>query len=175
MTKEDVVQIKVEDYAVGIIGLNTALQDMATAYAEKSDQEVADALVNRLSKKNYIPNKAREPYKKAFLREFKKHVGRPYEEVISSCLDIKVLGPGCPQCDGLEEALMAAVGQLRIKANIEHVRDINEIGRYGVMGSPGLLINGKVKSVGKVPPGAKLVQWLEEANAKQEQVIRKKK
>ena len=151
MTKEDVVQIKVEDYAVGIIGLNTALQDMATPYAEKSDQEVADELVNRLSKKNYIPNKAQEPYKKAFLREFKKHLGRPYEEATSSGLDIKVLGPGCPQCDGLEEALMAAVGQLRMKANIEHVRDIKEIARYGVMGSPGLLINGKIKSVGKVP------------------------
>ena len=175
MTKEDVVQIRVEDYAVGIIGLNAALQDMATAYAEKSDQEVADELVSRLSKKNYIPNKAREPYKKAFLREFNKHLGRPYEEAMSSGLDIKVLGPGCPQCDGLEEALMAAVGQLRIKANIEHVRDINEIGRYGVMGSPGLLINGKIKSVGKVPPRAKLVQWLEEANAKQEQVIKRKK
>jgi hypothetical protein len=52
MTKEDVIQIRVEDYAVGIIGLNAALQDMATAYAEKSDQEVADELVNRLSKKN---------------------------------------------------------------------------------------------------------------------------
>ena len=175
MTKEDVVQIRVEDYAVGIIGLNAALQDMATAYAEKSDQEVADELVSRLSKKNYIPNKAREPYKKAFLREFKKHLGRPYEEAIFSGLDIKVLGPGCPQCDGLEEALMAAVGQLRIKANIEHVRDIKEIGRLGVMGMPGLLINGEVKSVGKVPPKAKLIQWLEEADAKQEQVIRRKK
>ena len=174
MTKEDVVQIRVEDNAVGIIGLNAALHDMATAYAEKSDPEVADELVNRLSKKNYIPNKAQEPYKKAFLREFKKHLGRPYEEAIFSGLDIKVLGPGCPQCEGLEQELMAAVGQLRIKASIEHIRDIKEIGQYGVMGTPGLLINGKVKSVGKVPPRAKLVQWLEEANAKQKQASRGK-
>jgi len=43
------------------------------------------------------------------------------------------------------------------------------------MGMPGLLINGEVKSVGKVPPKAKLIQWLEEADAKQEQVIRRKK
>ena len=174
MTKEDVVQIKVEDYAVGIIGLNSALQDMATTYAEKSDPEVADELVNRLSKNNYIPNKAREPYKKAFLREFNKHLGRPYEEAMSSGLDIKVLGPGCPQCDGLEQELMAAVGQLRIKANIEHVRDIKEIGRLGVMGMPGLMINGRVKSVGKVPLRAKLLQWLEEADAEHEQVIKRK-
>ena len=73
MTKEDVVQIRVESYAVGIIGLNTALEDMAAAYAEKPDPE-----------------------------------------------------------------------------------------------------NGQVKSVGKVPPRARLIQWLEEANTKQAQTIRRK-
>ena len=171
MTKEDVVQIRVEDYAVGIIGFNGVLQGMATAYAEKSDREVADELVIRLSKKNYIPNKARDSYKKAFLREFKKHLGRPYEEAISTGLEIKVLGQGCPQCDGLEQEMMAAVGQLRVRANIEHVRDIKEIGRLGVMGTPGLMINGRVKSVGKTPPRAKLIQWLKEADAEQKRVV----
>ena len=166
MTKEDVVQIKVENYAVGIMGLNAALEDMATAYAEKPDPEVAETLVTRLSKKNYIPQKAREPYKKAFLREFKKYLGKPFEEEPPSGLEIKVLGPGCPQCDGLEQELMTVVSQIQITANIEHVRDINEIGRYGVMGSPALIINGQVKSVGKVPPRARLIQWLEEANIK---------
>ena len=167
MTKEDVVQIKVENYAVGIIGLNAALKDMATEYAEKPDPEVAEALVSRLSKKNYIPQKAREPYKKAFLREFKKYVGKPFEEERPTGLEIKVLGPGCPQCDGLEQELMAVVSQIQITADIEHVRDIKEIGRWGVMGSPALVINGKVKSVGKIPPRARLIQWLEEANAQQ--------
>ncbi len=167
MTKEDVVQIRVEGYGVGIMGLNAALEDMAGKYADRPDPEVAEALVNRLSKKNYIPRKAREPYGKAFLREFKKHLGKPYEEAISSGLDIKVLGPGCPQCDGLEQELMSVVSQIRITANIEHIRDIKEIGRYGVMGSPALIINGQVKSVGKVPPRARLIQWLEEADAKQ--------
>jgi hypothetical protein len=168
MTKEDVVQIKVEHYAVGIIGLNAALKDMATGYAERPDPEVAEALLSRLSKKNYIPQKAREPYKKAFLREFKKYLGKPFEEEPPSGLEIKVLGPGCPQCDGLEQELMAVISQIQITANIEHVRDIKEIGRYGVMGSPALIINGQVKSVGKVPPRTRLIQWLEEANIKQE-------
>ncbi len=135
MTKEDVVQIKVENYAVGIMGLNAALKDMATAYAERPDPEAAEALLNRLSKKNYIPQKAREPYKKAFLREFKKYSGKPFEEEPPSGLEIKVLGPGCPQCDGLEQELMAVVSQIQITANIEHVRDIKEIARWGVMGA----------------------------------------
>ena len=61
---------------------------------------------------------------------------------------------------------MAAVSQINIRANIEHVRDMREIGSYGIMGVPGLVINGQVKAVGKIPPRARLIQWLEEANAK---------
>jgi hypothetical protein len=57
---------------------------------------VIETLLNRLSKKNYIPAKARDPYGKAFLREFKKFTGKPYEEEVLPGLDIKVLGPGCP-------------------------------------------------------------------------------
>ena len=43
---------------------------------------------------------------------------------------------------------------------IEHVTDIKEIGKYGVMVIPALIINGKVKSVGKVPSKSKLIDWL---------------
>ncbi|HDZ89276.1 MAG: thioredoxin family protein [Deltaproteobacteria bacterium] len=76
---------------------------------------------------------------------------------------IKVLGPGCPQCDGLEQTLMEVMGEMGIMADIEHVRDIKKIGEYGVMGSPGLIINGEVKSVGRVPPKNKLKEWIREA------------
>lgn len=165
MTQEDVVQMRVEGYTVGIMGLKGALEEISISHAEKPDPEVADELLVRLSQKNYIPEKARGPYRRAFLREFKKHLGRPYEETVSSGLDIKVLGPGCPQCDRLEQELMAVVGELRLKANIDHVRDLKEIGKSGVMGTPALLINGQVKSVGKVPSRAKLIHWLEKANA----------
>ena len=60
---------------------------------------------------------------------------------------------------------MAAVSQVGATANIEHIRDSMEIGRWGVMGTPALVINGRVKSVGKIPPRARLIQWIEEANA----------
>ena len=164
MTQEDVVQIRVSDYAVGIMGLKTALAELAETHGEKTDSAVTETLLNRLSKKNYIPAKARDSYGKAFLREFKKFTGKPYREDIISGLDIKVLGPGCPRCDGLEQELMAAVSQTGVAANIDHVRDSMEIGKWGVMGTPALVINGRVKSVGKIPPRARLIQWIEEAN-----------
>ena len=162
MTKEDITQIKVENHPVGIMGLKNTLEEMGAVYAERPENEVGDELLARLSKKNYIPDRARDNYKRAFLREFWKFLGRPFEEEVPSGLEIKVLGPGCPQCDGLEQELMAVVSELRLKASIEHVKDVKEIGKYGVMGMPALVINGKVKSVGKTPTRTTLIQWLEE-------------
>ena len=51
-------------------------------------------------------------------------------------------------------------------ADLEHVTDITEIGSYGVMGTPALVINRVVKAVGAVPPKPKLKQWLQDAFAK---------
>ena len=65
---------------------------------------------------------------------------------------------------GLEQELMQVVSETGIAADIEHIRDIKEIGSYGVMGTPALLIDGKVKSVGKVPSMRQLKDWLMEAD-----------
>jgi len=148
---------------VGIIGLKAVMEDMAEEYGGRPDLEVQEELLNRLSKRNYVSEKVRGDYGKAFLREFKKLLGKPFEEETPEGIQIKVLGPGCVQCDRLEQELMQVMAETGIIADIEHVRDIKEIGRYGVMGTPALLINGQVKSVGKVPPKSKIIEWLKEA------------
>jgi small redox-active disulfide protein 2 len=164
MSRDDVIQIKVDGNAVGIMGLQEVMEEMAKAFAEAPDNEVRVELVKRLSKKNYIPDRVKENYAKAFLREFKKFLGRPYEEGDPLGTEIKVLGPGCAQCDRLEKELMEVLAEMGLAADVEHVTDIKEIGKYGVMGMPALLINGKVKSVGSIPTKNKLVEWLKEAN-----------
>jgi len=145
------------------MGLKTVMENMAAEYEDRPDQEVVETLLNRLGKRNYIPEKVKENYGKAFLREFKKFQGKPYEDEVQEGLVIKVLGPGCVQCDRLDQELMQAMAEEGIMADMEHIRDIKEIGKYGVMGTPALIINGKVKSVGKVPPINKLKEWLKEA------------
>ncbi|UCD88297.1 MAG: thioredoxin family protein [Desulfobacterales bacterium] len=75
-------------------------------------------------------------------------------------MEIKVLGPGCDRCDELERVLMEVLAEMDLSADLEHVRDIKELGRYGVMGTPALIINGRVKCVGSVPPRDKIVEWL---------------
>lgn len=163
MTQDEVTQIRVGGSPIGIIGLKAVLEDMAETYAERPDQEIIEELLNRLCKRNYIPEKARGDYGKAFLREFNEFLGKPFEEEVPEGIDIKVLGPGCVQCDLLEQDLMQAMAETGVMADIEHVRDVKEIGKYGVMGTPALLINGKVKSVGKMPPRSKIKEWLTEA------------
>ena len=77
-----------------------------------------------------------------------------------------MLGRGCPRCDRLEMDLMALLTELKLQADLEHVRDPVAISSYGVMGSPGLVINGEVKAVGNIPPASVLKTWLLEAAGK---------
>ena len=160
MSQDDIVQIKVDNHSVGIMGFNDVMEEMAGQYADQSDAEMMIELLNRLSKKNYIPNSAKENYGKAFLREFKKFCGKPYDEEVPEGIRIKVLGPGCSQCDRLEREVIEILSEISLSADVDHVRDIKEIGTYGVMGTPALIINGKVMAVGKVPAKAKLKKWL---------------
>ena len=166
MTDEDVSQIKVGKFTAGIIGLKPVLQEMAAAWSEKPDSEMVIELVKRLSVKNYIAESAKVSYGMAFLREFKKFIGKSFEDEPLEELEIKILGPGCANCDRLEREVIEAVSELDLLAGIDHIRDIREIGQYGVMGSPALIINGEVKAVGRVPMRSEIRKWLKEAQKK---------
>ena len=150
MSKDDVKQIKVGSHITGIIGLKNVIEEVAKEFAEKQDEEIQTELLKRLSKKNYISDRTRESYGKAFLREFNIFLGKPYDEDDSEGLEIKVLGPGCAQCDRLEMELMEIMIEMNLPADLEHITDIKEIGKYGVMGMPALIVNGKVMCTGKV-------------------------
>jgi hypothetical protein len=163
MSEDKVTRISVGGHATGIIGLQPILEEVAKEFIGRTDDEINAELLNRLSKKNYISSRTRDIYSHAFLREYKKFVGEPFEDTETGGLEIKVLGPGCPRCEKLEQDLMAMMAELNIAAGFEHVRDPIEIASYGVMGSPALIINGEVKTVGSIPPKNKLKEWLLEA------------
>ena len=64
---------------------------------------------------------------------------------------IQVLGPGCPKCEMLARLSKKAAEELGLEYKLEEVRDINAILRFRVMMTPALVVNGKVKAVGRVP------------------------
>jgi len=80
-------------------------------------------------------------------------------------VEIKILGTGCANCEKLEQDLMSLIAETGVQADIEHVRDLKEISRYGVMGFPALVINRKVKAVGSVPPRSRIKEFIREAEA----------
>ena len=66
-------------------------------------------------------------------------------------MKIHVLGPGCAKCSQLAETVTAAAKELGIDYEIEKVSDFNQIMSFGVMMTPGLVVDGVVKAVGRVP------------------------
>lgn len=75
-------------------------------------------------------------------------------------MKIEVLGMGCPRCNKLEQEVHDALGELNIVAEVIKVSDLDKISPYGVLMTPGLVINGKVYSSGKIPEMAKLKSWI---------------
>jgi small redox-active disulfide protein 2 len=75
-------------------------------------------------------------------------------------MEIKVLGPGCKKCHETEKIVKAAVAEASVDATVEYVSDIKEIARYGVFVTPAVVVNGGVKSVGKVPKKDDVLAWL---------------
>jgi thiol-disulfide isomerase/thioredoxin len=158
----EVVKIKVGQFTVGIVGLKAALEE-ATQTDLSSDTAISKYLLERLKSKNYIPPKAESEYAKAFLREYRKHLGEPIEVEKPQGLEVKVLGPGCPNCEKLEQMVYQVMETENIIGSVEHVRDLEEIASYGLVGLPALVINGEVKSVGRFPRERQLRDWLEQA------------
>ena len=65
--------------------------------------------------------------------------------------EIKILGPGCSRCERLATLTGQAADQLGIDYDLEKITDINRFAEYGVMMTPGLVVDGQVKVQGKVP------------------------
>lgn len=75
-------------------------------------------------------------------------------------ISVKVLGTGCKKCQTLEAKVRDLVVVNKIDASVEKVTDINEMMNYGIMMTPGLVINEKVVSTGIIPKDDQLLLWL---------------
>jgi len=79
---------------------------------------------------------------------------------------IEIFGPGCHRCVEVEKAVKSALSELNIVADLEKVKDIAKIVDAGVMQTPGLRINGKIKCFGRIPKVEEVKKWVEEERDK---------
>ena len=75
-------------------------------------------------------------------------------------MEIKILGPGCVNCQKVEQLVREAVAESGVAADIEKVSDIMKIAKYGVFGTPAVVVDGQVKSVGKIPKKEEILAWI---------------
>ena len=75
-------------------------------------------------------------------------------------MDIKILGTGCPKCQRLEQLTREVAVELGVDAQFEHVRDMTQIMKYPVLGTPALVVDGEVKVAGRIPSKQELALWL---------------
>ena len=80
-------------------------------------------------------------------------------------LTIKVLGPGCANCENLEKNAREAVDALAVDVTIEKVTDRAEFARYGLLYTPGLVIDEKLVAGGRIPAVTEISTWLADAAA----------
>ncbi len=76
-------------------------------------------------------------------------------------MTIKILGSGCPNCQKLEDNAKKAVEELDLKdVQVEHVYDATKVAEMGVMSTPAIVIDGKVKVAGRIPDVKEIKNWL---------------
>ena len=77
-------------------------------------------------------------------------------------MKIEIFGPGCHRCAEVEKAVKNVLSELNIVADVEKVKDVAKIVDAGIMQTPGLRINGKIKCFGHVPKVEEIKKWISE-------------
>ena len=164
----DIVQVSIGDRSIGVVGLKKVMTDLSETAAGKTDDERREILYQGIAGQNYIPPKMVEDYKDALLRAFKVFTGEAAEQAPAGGVRIQVLGPGCFNCDKIEKDVREVLAELKIPGDLSHVTEPVEIAKFGVLGVPALVINGRIVCVGTVPDRNRIKQWLMDLRASQE-------
>jgi len=77
-------------------------------------------------------------------------------------VSIKILGSGCSKCKTLNAKIQELIAKNSLPATVTKVEDIMEIMKFGILSTPGLVINEKVKSVGNIPKDEQILAWIKE-------------
>ena len=151
--------LKIGKISIGLIGLDIALNRFGRDLS-LGNEEAAIKIFDDISSQNYIPAGSQNVYFQAIIKEVERLRGDSENQ--SGDLVIRILGPGCVSCNSLQKLVIEIMSDMGIAADIFQVHDLDEIGRFGVMQTPALVINNKLKCSGRLPTRAKIEEWLRE-------------
>jgi small redox-active disulfide protein 2 len=150
--------IRIGTSSIGLLGLDLALNQAAAK--ELTEDEAVAFLFAAISRDNYVPSAAAARYREALRQAYREHL-RP-ETKLSGPPVIRIFGTGCVSCNSLQKLVIEALNAMGMAADIEQIHDPDEIGRHGILMTPALMINGRVKSSGRMPTPAQIEEWLRE-------------
>lgn len=155
--------LKIGDASVGLRGLDGAVTELLKTHIKEEipARKAASLILEKVQKNNYIPDSARANYIKALERLWLERTSGTNSNDPNHKI-VRILGPGCVGCNRLEQVVMEVFQESGIAADIEHVRELDEIWRYGVEKTPALVIGNKVLSSGRIPSKAQVEQWIRE-------------
>lgn len=151
---EKVHQIWVDGRQVGVVDLEAVLAEVH-ALGIHDNEVLADEIMVRVRRSNYIPAAVETAYRRALWAEYRRFLGEDVEPE-RTVTEIRILGPGCPRCEELMRRVRIVLTELDLPADVQHIRDLNRISGYGVIHTPGLVVNGRVVMVGRVPANEEL-------------------
>lgn len=79
-------------------------------------------------------------------------------------LEIKVLGPGCPKCELVERRVREALGASGLEGHVEKVTEISRMISYGIQSMPAVVVNGRIRSSGRIPRVEEIEAWIKESS-----------
>ncbi len=156
--------VKIGNSSIGLVGIEGALDQLkkeASTDSYLSPVQAAVRLLDSVKKRNYVPPSAEARYLEALARLWEIEIGSSQDDNADD-LRIRILGPGCVSCNRLEEMVLSVLSERGIAADIEHVRDLDEIWRYGVIQTPALVVGRKILCSGRMPNRAQVEAWFRE-------------
>ena len=160
---EEVSTVNIGGHKIGLMGLSEVFENVKQKNFSH-DSELKKQLLEQVRVQNYVPDSMVDDYALALLREYKKFAGLPVETVVeaSTFPFIRILGPGCTACETMEKDVKAILTELNIAADVDHIRDVNQIAEYGMVRTPSLIINDEIVLNGRSLPKSQLKKMIEE-------------
>jgi len=162
MDIKDEMMVYIGKSKINVAGLKSVFEELKKKnIADK--EKLKNLILQRVKERNYVADSAEQEYKDSLYEEYKVYTGQIKERKMPGLLEIKILGKGCYSCNKMEEYTKEILTETGITAIVEHVRDLKEIARYGLIATPALVINQKVKVSGRLPAKKDIERWIKEA------------
>jgi small redox-active disulfide protein 2 len=162
MVENDIKQIVIEGHKVSLFGL----QEIFTQIKEMriiDKAQLKEKIVKEVGKRNYIAPLFKEKYANTLYEEYQLFIGEIKERKDKGPLTIRVLGPGCYNCERLFELTLQVLSEMGVSADLDKVTDPAMQRQFGITATPALIVNNKVKVTGRVPAKAEVKEWIKGA------------